>query len=240
MPALFTTTSMRPNSAATRSTPARTLASSATSTATARSACGASSGRRSKTATRAPPLRSRSAIAAPMPDAPPVTMATRPVKSWFMVSPCGSGGDVELALAAESVDLELDDVAGGEIGEAARERDTLGGPGEHEITRLEGEHLAELPDDRVDAEDEVARTRVLSRLAVHEAPQTCVVGVDLVARDEPRARRAEARGALALAPLSAGRRELPVALGEVVDGDVPGDVGPRVGGGVEVARAPSD
>jgi len=40
-----------------------------------------STGSRSKTATSAPPARSLSAVALPMPLAPPVTSAVRPVKS---------------------------------------------------------------------------------------------------------------------------------------------------------------
>jgi hypothetical protein len=52
-------------------------------------------GARSKTATLAPPARSSSAAAAPIPLAPPVTSATRPVKSYvFSGQPIRPGRNV--------------------------------------------------------------------------------------------------------------------------------------------------
>src|SRR3954471_15243474 len=98
-------------------------------------------------------------MAAPRPDAPPVTTATRPVKSpvdaeesvvMLVLSDDGAEGDecqtsdVELTLSAESVDLEFHDVAGCQVREAAREGDALRRSGQDEVAGLECQHLAQL------------------------------------------------------------------------------------------------
>src|SRR5690606_33569824 len=118
-PALFTSTTGGPSSAATRATAAETCAESATSTPTARafppffSICATVSAQapssRSQTATAKPSRPSRTAVAAPMPRAAPVTMATLgPVASPCSVMPLplsdldvlGDDGLQDLARAA--------------------------------------------------------------------------------------------------------------------------------------------
>ncbi|SST08861.1 Uncharacterised protein [Acinetobacter baumannii] len=86
-PALFTATSSRPNSVATRSTIARTLSPSLTSTPRARlrrprlriaaAVSSATCGSRSATATSAPARARARAMPRPMPRPAPVTSATR-------------------------------------------------------------------------------------------------------------------------------------------------------------------
>src|SRR6185295_18951743 len=79
MPALFTSTSILPSSFSACLSASSTEAGSDTSTLGVPS--------RSQICTRAPELRSRSTMAAPMPCAPPVTTAVRPAKSsWFTVT----------------------------------------------------------------------------------------------------------------------------------------------------------
>ncbi len=103
MPALLTRTTGGPSSSATRATPLSTCPAFVTSTATPvdrppasriRPATASHDGSsRSSTPTANPSLPSRSAVAAPMPRAAPVTMATR-------------SGDMRLLWKAEAGDLE--------------------------------------------------------------------------------------------------------------------------------------
>ncbi len=88
IPAEQTRTSSRPSSTSTRATASSTCCERVTSAAMASAplpsssaVAPASSAFRSRIATRAPPARSRSAAARPIPRAPPVTSATRPEKS---------------------------------------------------------------------------------------------------------------------------------------------------------------
>src|SRR4051794_1433302 len=160
MPALAITMSRRPAFPTTRAMASRTLASSPMSQSTP--VCGAStaSGLRSSAKTRAPCEASSSAIARPRPEAPPVTAATSPSK-WDMGSPCRSRADSgrgtdDGAVLAQSLDAEFDDVAGCEVGEAARQSDTLRCSGVDEVSGLQHHEAAEAVHDLGDAEDEVA------------------------------------------------------------------------------------
>src|SRR6266540_609270 len=187
MPALLTRMSSPPKESTTWPTARRTDSSSETSATTPSTPSGAADGSRSSAATRAPPATSTSTIAAPMPDAPPVTAAERPANSPLLIRgprskrsgasirmgcssaglPCHDG----LALPAEPVDLDLDHVARGQVGEAPGERDALRRPREYDVARLEREVLAQVVHHVRDVEDLVGGRRVLPRLAVHPAPQ---------------------------------------------------------------------
>ena len=83
MPALLTTMSTGPSASSIAATPARAEPASATSMCTAMPSISPATERalasfRSATATCAPSAASRRAVAAPIPDAPPVTSAIRP------------------------------------------------------------------------------------------------------------------------------------------------------------------
>ena len=82
-PAELTRMSIRPSASSAFATAAFTSAEDAMSPVTETYP---STGSRSKTATSAPPARSFSAVAAPMPLAPPVTSAIFPVKSYVFAN----------------------------------------------------------------------------------------------------------------------------------------------------------
>ena len=108
-----------------------------------------------------------------------------------------------MTLAAKTVDLDLANIPRREVSESSGERNSGGSAGEHEIARLEGEVLTEVPDDEVDIENELRRRRVLAGFAVDPAAQPDIAIVDLIGRDEPGAGRVEPGSRLALRPLSA-------------------------------------
>ena len=92
MPAQFTSTRATPCAASAAATAASTLASSVTSTRVkvppnARARASPRSASRSNSATLAPPWASMAAVAAPSPDAPPVTIAATPSICMFEVPP---------------------------------------------------------------------------------------------------------------------------------------------------------
>src|SRR5699024_9042518 len=68
---------------------------------------------------------------------------------------CCSGLGEDLALTAQALDLDLDDVAGLEVREAAGQGHALRGAGEDDVARLQLHVLAEVEDDRLDVEDHV-------------------------------------------------------------------------------------
>jgi hypothetical protein len=90
--AFDTSTSIRRCAAAVRSTSACTAAASPTSTASKTPAVAPATSRprsrsTSATTTRAPSAANARAVAAPMPDAPPVTITTRPAKRPSIATP---------------------------------------------------------------------------------------------------------------------------------------------------------
>src|SRR5437879_4818745 len=87
-------------------------------------------------------------------------------------SPSSSRLPEGLALAAEPVDLEFDDVAGAQLRLGLRhsESDARRSAGVNDVARIEGHELAQVPHKVVDAEDHVGRAAVLARLAVDTQP----------------------------------------------------------------------
>src|SRR5919108_4046193 len=191
MPALLTSTSRPPRRSTAAATAAVTEPSSVPSaTSGRRSSPSAAAGSRSSTATRAPRAASSRAAARPMPEPPPVTAATSPWKSPAMAT---LGLAEALPLAAEAVDLQLDQVAGAQVGVVgAAERDARRGAGVDHVARLQDHELAGVPDQVAHAEDHVLGGAVLAQLAVDPGPQAESLRVaDLVGGDQPRAERVE-------------------------------------------------
>src|ERR1700712_5259082 len=116
-----------------------------------------------------------------------------------------------LALLAELLDAERDDVAGLEelrrrlhAQAHARRR-----AGDDDVARLHDEELRAVPDQVFAAEDHGLGVAALALLAVDVEPHVEVLRIlDFVLGDEPRADRAEGLGAFALAPLAAGAVDL--------------------------------
>src|SRR6185312_9257861 len=132
IPALLTRMSMPPSASAADVTAVSTEAVSATSQCTGIVPGGLVDGSRSSTATAAPRSSSSRAVAAPMPEAPPVITARSPPSSApisRLRSDVGAAHDA-VSLPAEPLDLDLDDVAAGEVGEPAGEPDALGRAGD--------------------------------------------------------------------------------------------------------------
>src|SRR4029077_4228932 len=143
-----------------------------------------------------------------------------------------------LALLAEPLDAERDDVAGLEPNGSRlhAERDARRRAGGDDVARLHHEDLRAVPDDVRDAEDHRLGIAALALLAVHVEPHVELLHVlDLVFGDEPRPERAERLAALALGPLPAALG-LEVAFRHVVADAVAGDDVERVLLG-EIARA---
>src|SRR5215831_3833009 len=103
------------------------------------------------------------------------------------------------------------------------------GTGRDHVARHQGQELADIADDLVDPEDQVAGVAALPPLAVDLGPQRELSRVaDLVGCDQPGADRAEGVGALTLGPLSAAL-DLEFALTDVVDDAIAGDMPARLG-----------
>ena len=120
-----------------------------------------------------------------MPEAPPVTIGdeAREVVCVMMVAgPSDQADDDVLALAAEALDLELDDVARREVGESARERDALGvpvrmrSPGSSDEHWLSSWTMRSMPKIRSLVRESWRGSPLTKLLQAH------VVGVDLVGR----------------------------------------------------------
>src|SRR5215213_9049961 len=166
-----------------------------------------------------------------MPDAPPVTATTRPLKSPAIgVSPGVSmslsltRSDDRLPLLAEPIDSELHDVAGLEPdGWVESHADSWRRTGVDQVAGLEDEELADVVHDDVRVEDHRRGGALLAPDTVDVQPHREVADVaQLVRGDEPRPCRVERLGRLALDPLAASL-ELERALGDVIDDDEPGD-----------------
>src|SRR4051812_21669278 len=139
-------------------------------------------------------------------------------RSWSV--PAGSAADLMLD-RAELLDLDPYPVAG--LEEARRvegEADAGRGPGEDQVAGLERDRLQQEAHERLDAEDQIRRARVLSQLAVDPRAQLQRLGAldpaELVGGGHPRPPWAEGVGAL-------GPRPLRLAALQVARGDVVGD-----------------
>ena len=154
-----------------------------------RGASGAARPRRGRSAaTRRPARGSSSTVAAPMPEAPPVTTATRPSYSPDHAAAFANGTICWRCRPSPSISTSTMSPAR-QVGEAAGQRDTLGRAGEDEVAGVEGEVLAEVVDDVGDVEDLVGGGGVLARLAVDPAAQAERLVVDLVGGHQPGAQR---------------------------------------------------
>src|SRR5207245_7163329 len=134
-----------------------------------------------------------------------------------------------VALGAQARDAHLDHVAWLQVTRwlravtHARRR-----PGGDHVTRAQRHEAADVGDQGRDREDHLAGVAVLAALAVHRRPQRHGLRIaGLVGGDEPRARRPERVGALALGGRAAVLH-LERALGDVVHQAVAGDVAKRL------------
>src|SRR5690625_413990 len=163
---------------------------------------GLPSGERSSTATCAPASATESAIAAPMPLAPPVTTA---VRSWkAMVPPSSLCGNELVALAAQAGDLHLRDVSGAQVRVPPGQGHPLRGAGDEQIARFKGHVLAHAVDDRCDVTDHVVGVGILPRIAVDPRTESEVVDGHHVGGHQVGAGRGETGGTFPLRPLAAG------------------------------------
>src|SRR5262245_6792651 len=138
MPALFTSTSILPRSRTASSTALVTTGASVTSTAAPLTGPGSADTAwssvfrsRSQIRTVAPESSRRLVIARPMPAAPPVTMAVRPLKSsWFIGSPSsgnGKRGGAQYSAVPRDARLRAA-LRGPGVGPTIASIDTSGGP----------------------------------------------------------------------------------------------------------------
>src|SRR5580698_9362896 len=251
MPALFTRMSTPPRRPAAVSTASRTDASSVTSAATP---VNSSPGLRSSTATCAPRLARSRAVASPIPEPPPVTIAVSPLSSAMSYLPLvyrpsrppaprpGSGGrDEALLRPAQAVDLQPHLVARTQVGVVGQaERDPGRGAGVDQVARLEHHVLAQVPDEVRDPEDHGARGPILPLAPVDREPQPQKLRVGhFVGGDQPRPQRVERLARFAEVPL---RRqvELEGPFRHVVADCVARDAGQRFLGRAEVAGGGAD
>src|SRR5262249_33559932 len=124
-------------------------------------------------------------------------------------------GDDLLALFAQALDAERDDIAGLQIFRLRlhAEPDARRRAGDDDVARQQHKELRQIPDDVIAVEDHRAGVTALAFLAVDVEPHIEIVDVlDLVLGDEPRADRAEGSAAFALAPLAAAALDLEAAL----------------------------
>src|SRR5580693_10687699 len=96
----------------------------------------------SSTTTSAPAARQAEAIAAPIPEAPPVIRARSPSSSLI------SGIPHRLPLLAEAIDFQLDHVTGPQVGPPLRvaERHPGRRPGVDHVAGVQRHELADVPD----------------------------------------------------------------------------------------------
>src|SRR5947209_3352755 len=123
-----------------------------------------------------------------------------------------------LPRTAQAVDAELDEVAGLQINRSRfhAERDSRRRARADDVAGQQSHELADIADERRDAEDHVRRRALLPDGAVHREPHAeCVRIGDLVAGREKGTDRRERVRALALDPLPAAF-ELKTALRVVV------------------------
>src|SRR5215470_5157116 len=154
---------------------------------------------------------------------------------------CSPWADDVLALAAQLIDAELDDVARLQPHRRGEPHPDAGRrSGVDEVARLEDQELAQVVHDEVRVEDHVRGRAGLPPDAVDVEPHAQRQDVaDLVRGDQPRAGRVEGLGRLALAPLTAPLH-LERPLAHVVDDQEAGDRVPGLGGGVQVAAEAPD
>ena len=132
----------------------------------------------------------------------------------------------DLALAAELLDAQLDDVAGIEKDGVRLDShaDARRRPGGDHVARMQAHELAEVVHEERRLEDHGLGRAVLAPRAVHVQPHGKIRGIaDFIGRDQPGTQRAKSIAALALVPLAAAL-ELEGAFGQIVDDAVPGDV----------------
>ena len=133
-------------------------------------------------------------------------------------------GDNSLLLFAEAFDAEADGLACAEEGWWFHAHADAGGcAGGDDVAGVEREELAEVADERADAEDHRGGGAVLVALAVDFEPEFQVLRVgNFVARYQPGADWAERVATLSFGPLAAAVL-LEGALGDVVGDAVAGD-----------------
>ena len=146
----------------------------------------------------------------------------------------------DLPRLAEAVDAEFDEVAGVQKDRLGLhpERHARGRTGADDVAGEQRHELADVADERRDAEDHVRRRAPLAELAVDRQPHAERLRIrNLVRRRQEGPDRRERVGALALHPLAAALH-LKRALGIVVVEDVARDVGQRRGLGHVRRRRP--
>src|SRR5579859_1646952 len=135
-----------------------------------------------------------------------------------------------LALLAEAVDAERDDVADIEEGWRLHAKPHAGRrAGGDDVAGQERHELRDIRDALRHREDHGRRVAGLAALAVDVEPHSELLHVgDFVPGHEPRAERAEGVVRLAFGPLAAALL-LEVALGDVVANAIAGDMVERIG-----------
>src|SRR5437763_3272846 len=155
------------------------------------------------------------------------------MRSWRpfrgAAGPLPDEGHQALVLLAQTLDRQPNAVAVfKELRRLHAETDTGGRACRDNVARQQGHEMADIADDVVDPEDEVGGVAVLHSLAVDLGPQCEVARVgQLVGSDDPGTDRREGIGAFALGPLPAAF-DLKLALGDVVDDAVTGDMPGRI------------
>src|SRR5258708_1321647 len=141
-------------------------------------------------------------------------------------------GDDALALLAEPLDAERDDVPDlEELRGLHAEAHAGWGAGGDDVAGKERHELADVGNEVRAVEDHRARVAALALLAVHVEPHVERLRVgDLVGGDQPRPDGTEGVASLALVPLAAAP-ELEVALRDVVHDAITGDMIDRPGFG---------
>src|SRR5450830_1026225 len=246
MPALCTSRATGPQWASVSRRAASTWAGSVMSACTrctARWACAASAAASaSHRLTRAPPASRRWATARPMPWAPPVMMAVRPSKSYWVMGGVLSGGDGALLLFTQAFNAQAQGLPRAQedgLGLAAHAHAGWGAGRDH-ITGVQGHEAAQVGHQLGHLENHGAGVAVLVAPAVHLQPKMQRMRVGhLVGRDQPGAGGAEGVAALALVP-GAAALQLVAALGHIVDHAVAGHVVHGFGLFDVAGRAPDD
>src|SRR5262245_41393456 len=172
---------------------------------------------------------------------PPITTASTSSIASFSAraSRCEHGA---LRLNAQAVDPQAQRLSGAQVRRRLlAEPDARRRPGRDHVAGVQAHEARQVADELRDAEDHRARVAVLVALAVDLEPDAQLLRVGhLVARHEVGPDRPERVAALALDPLTAAL-ELEMALREIVDDAVAGDVLQRaLGLDVLGARADDD